>query len=190
MNKKLFYTLLAIACAACLFSCKSPEKLYNKAKAKDEVKVAELARKDFPCTTTKIDSVRTVDTLYDLIEVECPDVNDYAKDSSGKWPLVRVTPTTSPKVKPNIKTVYVPRYIETLRIEKSKEDSAKIKTMYEEIQKAAAMIVAERKLTAEQKAQADQQRKSKNWWRKWCLITWGVIAAGIAFRLFRSKIGL
>jgi hypothetical protein len=62
--------------------------------------------------------------------------------------------------------------------------------MYAEIQKAAAMIVAERKLTAEYKAEADEQRKSKNWWRKWCLITWGIIAVGIAFKLFRSKIGL
>jgi hypothetical protein len=62
--------------------------------------------------------------------------------------------------------------------------------MYAEIQKAAAMIVAERKLTAEYKAESDEQRKAKNKWRKWCLITWGVIAVGIAFRLLRSKIGL
>jgi hypothetical protein len=164
-------------------SCKTPEQLYNKAKIKDIVKVAELARIDFPCTTTKIDTTRSIDTLYDFIEVECP-ANDYAADSNEK------KPTTPTKVKPNIKTVYVPRYVETVRIEKSKEDSAKIKIMYEEIQKAAAMIVAERKLTAEYKAEADEQRKAKNWWRKWCLITWGVIAVGIAFRLLRSKIGL
>jgi hypothetical protein len=172
----IFYTLLAIASAACLFSCKSPEKLYNKAKAKDEVKVAELARKDFPCTTTKIDSVRTVDTLYDLIEVECPPIETRVDSFE----------TISTK----IVKVKVPREVVTIRTVETIEDSAKIKVMYAEIQKAAAMIIAERKATAEQKMQAEKQRKSKNWWRKWCLITWGVIAAGIAFRLFRSKIGL
>lgn len=184
--------ILAIVCNAIiaavlilsLFSCKTSEQLYNKAKVKDIVKVAELARIDFPCTTTKIDTTRSVDTLYDFIEVECPPANDYQADSNGKKPN---TPT---KVKPNIKTVYIPRYVETVRIEKSKEDSAKIKTMYAEIQKAAAIIVAERKLSEKYKAESDEQRKAKNWWRKWCLITWGVIAAGIAFRLLRSKIGL
>jgi len=164
-------------------SCKTSEQLYTKAKVKDLTKVAELARIDFPCTTTKIDTTRSIDTLYDFIEVECP-ANDYAADSNGK------KPTTFTKVKPNIKTVYVPRYVETVRIEKSKEDSAKIKIMYEEIQKAAVMIIAERKLTAEHKAEAESERKTKNKWRKWCLITWGVIAIGIAFKLLRSKIGL
>jgi phosphate/sulfate permease len=180
----IFYTLLAIASAACLFSCKTPEKLYNKAKAKDEVKVAELARKDFPCTTTKIDSVRTVDTLYDLIEVECPDTNDYAADTGRK-----VLPPTG-KVKPNIKTVYVPREVVTIRTVETIEDSAKIKIMYAEIQKAAAMIVAERKLKDEAKAEAEKERKAKNKWCKWFWILFAINAAIIAFRLFRSKIGL
>lgn len=155
-------------------SCKTSEQLYTKAKVKDLTKVAELARKDFPCTTTKIDSVTTVDTLYDFIEVEC------------------APPTVDSFETVVVKTVkvLVPHQLTTIRTLLKVEDSAKIKTMYAEIQKAAAMIVAERKLTAEYKAESEQQRKSKNWWRKWCLITWGVIAAGIAFRLLRSKIGL
>jgi hypothetical protein len=157
-------------------SCKTSEQLYNKAKVKDIVKVAELARIDFPCTTTKIDSVTTVDTLYDFIEVDCPP-NEIRIDSFETFVV-------------NTVKVKVPREVVTIRTQLTIEDSAKIRVMYAEIQKAAAMIVAERKLTAEQKAEADQQRKSKSWWRKWCLITWGIIAAGIAFRLFRSKIGL
>jgi len=52
------------------------------------------------------------------------------------------------------------------------------------------MVLNYIKVPDEYNAEADQQCKSKNWWRKWCLITWGVIAAGIAFRLLRSKIGL
>ena len=155
-------------------SCKTSEQLYTKAKVKDIVKVAELARIDFPCTTTKIDSVTTVDTLYDFIEVDCPP----ATVDSFETVVVKTV-----KVK-------VPQKVVTIRTVQKIEDSAKIKVMYAEIQKAAAMIIAERKLTAEYKAEADEQRKAKNKWRKWCLITWGVIAAGIAFRLLRSKIGL
>jgi hypothetical protein len=155
-------------------SCKTSEQLYNKAKVKDILKVAELARIDFPCTTTKIDSVTTVDTLYDIIEVDCPP----ATVDTFKTVVVKTV-----KVK-------VPQKVVTIRTVQKIEDSAKIKTMYAEIQKAAAIINSERKLTAEYKAEADEQRKAKNKWRKWCIITWGVIIAGIAFRLFRSKIGL
>jgi hypothetical protein len=176
MNKKLFYTLLAIACAACLFSCKSPEKLYNKAKAKDEVKVAELARKDFPCTTTKIDSVRTVDTLYDLIEVECP-------PSETRVDSFETISTKIVKVK-------VPREVVTIRTTLKVEDSAKIKTMYAEIQKAVSMYLAEKKLKEEAKAEAEKERKAKNKWCKWFWILFAINAAIVAFRLFRSKIGL
>jgi hypothetical protein len=155
-------------------SCKTSEQLYNKAKVKDIVKVAELARIDFPCTTTKIDSVITVDTLYDFIEVNCPP----ASVDSFETILVKTV-----KVK-------VPREVVTIRSQLTIEDSAKIIIMYAEIQKAANMIIAERKLLADQKLETEKQKKSKNWWRKWCLITWGVITLGIAFRLLRSKIGL
>lgn len=174
MKNKIFYAILAIACVVCLFSCKTSEQLYNKAKVKDLTKVAELARIDFPCTTTKIDSITTVDTLYDFIEANCPP----ATVDSFETVVVKTV-----KVK-------VPRQLVTIRTTLKIEDSAKIKVMYAEIQKAAAMIVAERKLTAEYKAEAESERKSKNKWRKWCLITWGVIAVGIAFKLLRSKIGL
>jgi hypothetical protein len=112
--------------------------------------------------------------LYDFIEVDCPPA----------------TVDSFETVVVNTVKVKVPREVVTIRTVQKIEDSAKIKVMYAEIQKAAAMIIAERKLTAEYKAEADEQRKAKNKWRKWCLITWGVIAAGIAFRLLRSKIGL
>ena len=174
--------ILAIVCNAIiaavlilsLFGCKTSEQLYNKAKVKDIVKVAELARIDFPCTTTKIDSVTTIDTLYDFIEVDCPP----ATVDTFKTVVVKTV-----KVK-------VPQKVVTIRTVETIEDSAKIKVMYAEIQKAAAMIANERKVSATYKMQSEDNRKQMNWWRKWCLITWGIIAAGIAFRLFRSKIGL
>jgi hypothetical protein len=174
MSKKIFYTILAIACIGCLLSCKTSEHLYTKAKVKDIVKVAELARIDFPCTTTKIDSVTTVDTLYDFIEVDCP------------------PPTVDSFETVVVKTVKVkvPQKVVTIRTVQKIEDSAKIKVMYAEIQKAAAMIANERKVSATYKMQSEDNRNQRNWWRKWCLITWGVIIAGIAFRLLRSKIGL
>ena len=157
-------------------SCKTSEQLYNKAKVKDEVKVAELARKDFPCITTKIDSVRTVDTLYDYIEVECA-------------PVITTRVDSFETVLVNTVKVRVPREVITIRTTEKIEDSAKIKVMYAEIQKAAAMIVAERKLTEQQKLEAEKQRKAKNRWRKWCLITWGILGAIVVFRLLKSKIG-
>ena len=166
--------LLWVLIIALFASCKTSEQLYNKAKVKDIVKIAELARIDFPCTTTKIDSVTTVDTLYDFIEVDC------APTTVDSFETVVVKTV---KVK-------VPQKVVTIRTTIKVEDSAKIKVMYAEIQKAAAIIVAERKLTAEYKAEAEQERKAKNKWRKWCLITWGVITVAIAFRLLRSKIGL
>jgi hypothetical protein len=155
-------------------SCKTSEQLYKKAKVKDIVKVAELARIDFPCTTTKIDSVITVDTLYDFIEVNCPPA----------------TVDSFETVVVNTVKVKVPRELVTIRTLLKIEDSAKIKTMYAEIQKAAALLANQRKLSATYKMQSENYRKQMNWWRKWCLITWGVIAVGIAFRLLRSKIGL
>jgi hypothetical protein len=163
-----------IICMVCLFSCKTSEQLYTKAKVKDIVKVAELARIDFPCTTTKIDSVTTVDTLYDFIEVDCPPA----------------TVDTFKTVVVNTVKVKVPHQLTTIRTLLKIEDSAKIKVMYSEIQKAAAIIANERKVSATYKMQSEDNLKQRNWWRKWCLITWGVIAVGIAFRLFRSKIGL
>jgi len=167
--------VLLVVIIALLASCKTSEQLYTKAKAKDEVKVAELARKDFPCTTTKIDSIITVDTLYDSIEVECAPVIKTRVDS---FETVVVS-----KVK-----VRVPREVVTIRTQLTIEDSAKIKVMYAEIQKAAAMILEERKLMEQQKLETEKERKAKNKWRKWCLITWSLLCAIVAFEFLRSKI--
>lgn len=157
-------------------SCKTAEQLYTKAKDKDDVKVAELARKDFPCTTTKIDSIITVDTLYDSIEVECD-------------PIIRTRVDSFETVTVNTVKVRVPRELVTIRTLQKVEDSAKIKIMYAELQKAVVMMLAERKLAAEQKLETEKERKAKNKWRKWCLITWGIIGAAVAFKLLKSKIG-
>jgi hypothetical protein len=154
-------------------SCKTSEQLYNKAKTKDIVKVAKLARIDFPCTTTKIDSIITVDTLYDFLEVECAPVIETTVDT--------VTKTV---------TVKVPRQLTTIRILQKIEDSAKIITMQAAITDAKATILAEHNRGNEYKAIAESERKSKKWWRKWAVITWGMIIVLIAVRLLASKIKL
>jgi hypothetical protein len=173
MNKILFNILLAAACLACLFSCKTSEQLYNKAKTKDIVKVAKLARIDFPCTTTKIDTVITVDTLFDFLEVDCTPVINTRVDT--------VTKTV---------TVKVPRQLTTIRILQKVEDSAKIITMQAAITDANATILAEHNRGNEYKAIAESERKSKIWWRKWAVITWGMIIVLIAVRLLANKIKL
>ena len=173
MNKILFNILLAAACLACLFSCKTSEQLYNKAKTKDIVKVSKLARIDFPCTTTKIDTVITVDTLFDFLEVDCTPVINTRVDT--------VTKTV---------TVKVPQKVVTIRTIQKVEDSAKIITMQAAITDANATILAEHNRGNEYKAIAESERKSKKWWRKWAVITWGMIIVLIAVRLLASKIKL
>jgi ribosomal protein L24 len=158
---------------ACLFSCKTSEQLYNKAKTKDIVKVAKLARIDFPCTTTKIDTVITVDTLFDFLEVDCTPVINTRVDT--------VTKTV---------TVKVPQKVVTIRTIQKVEDSAKIITMQAAITDANATILAEHNRGNEYKAIAESERKSKIWWRKWAVITWGMIIVLIALRLLASKIKL
>lgn len=68
--------------------CKSAEQLYNKAKDKDPVKVAGMARNDWPCTTTSIetkndsaafkawqDSVQQIRSFYEeLLNNVVPDI--------------------------------------------------------------------------------------------------------------------
>ena len=154
-------------------SCKTSEQLYNKAKTKDIVKVAKLARIDFPCTTTKIDTVITVDTLFDFLEVDCTPVIETRVDT--------ITKTV---------TVKVPQKVITIRTIQKVEDSAKIITMQAAITDANATILAEHKRGNEYKAIAESERKSKQWWRKWAVITWGMIIVLIAVRLLASKIKL
>ena len=62
-------------------SCAGPEKLYNKAKAKDPVKVAELCSQDWPCITIERDTAVITDTIIDIISLDCPDTAAYGPDS-------------------------------------------------------------------------------------------------------------
>jgi hypothetical protein len=73
MKKAIFYFLLLLTPIFILNSCKTAETLYSKAKQKDEAKVADMARKDWPCIVTASDTTYRIDTLVDIVEVLCPD---------------------------------------------------------------------------------------------------------------------
>lgn len=98
-------------------SCSSAEKLTYKAMSKDKAKVAEITRKEWPCTTTNIDTAYKIDTLYDLIEVQCPDTIRYIVDSFETVTAVRV---------PVYIKVPIASPIQTITVTKTIEDSAKI----------------------------------------------------------------
>ena len=75
MSKRLFNCILFITCLALLFSCVIAPKHLAKAIAKDKPYVAEQTRLLWPCIVTARDTVNTTDTLYDLIEAQCPDID-------------------------------------------------------------------------------------------------------------------
>lgn len=144
-------------------SCNTAEKLTYKAISKDRAKVAEITRKEWPCTTTKADTTYRTDTLYDLIEVQCPDT------------LIRVDSfETAVRVPVYIK-VPIQREVRTVTVIKLVEDSAKIFILTANV---AALQADVAKITAER----DNFKAARNKWRKWCLITWGLLViVGVLF---------
>ena len=58
----------------CLSSCYNSQKAIDKLERKDPVKLAEYCKKELPCTS--IDTVVTSDTLYEFLELICPENTD------------------------------------------------------------------------------------------------------------------
>lgn len=190
----IMFILLVIL--ASLGGCTTAEKLTYKAISKDKAKVAEITRAEFPCTTTKADTV--ISTKDSLIWIECPDntvvtAADYtgidfdnipdsvkAKMASDTWkigmgdtklPLLHIV--GQPK-----KTVRVPVTlpVKTVTIVQKVEDSAKIYVL-----QAATL-----------KLQADNDKlrgkvHSRNTWLKWLIIAL-LISAGLNFIQFKRKL--
>jgi hypothetical protein len=144
-------------------SCNTAEKLTYKAISKDRAKVAEITRKEWPCVVTAADTTYRIDTLYDLIEVQCPDT------------LIRVDSfETAVRVPVYIK-VPLAREVRTVTVVKLVEDSAKIFLLTANV---AALQANVAKITAER----DNYKVWRNKWRKWCLITWAIlIVVGVLF---------
>lgn len=73
-----------------LTGCKSASELTYKAISKDRAKVAEITRREWPCVTVKADTLYKTDSLYDLIEIQCPDTVAVRVDSFGVYQAVKV----------------------------------------------------------------------------------------------------
>ena len=176
MNKKLFFCFaLIVSAALLLFSCTSAPKHLAKAIAKDKPYVASETRKLWPCIVTASDTVHTSDTLYDLIEAQCPDVEYITpegktiylpgKVTTVQGPTITKYQTITVKVKDSAETFLLLNDLEVQgNILKDREDDLKL---------------------SQQEVKDEQKAKSK--WRKWCLITWGLIAVGVAGKLLLSK---
>ena len=184
----IMFILLAIL--ASLGGCTTAEKLTYKAISKDKAKVAEITRAEFPCTTTKADTV--ISTKDSLIWVECPDNGngtgeDYLRDSL-EWEAIKIRINKSQlgmgdtKLQPPLhivgKTVRVPVTlpVKTVTIVQKVEDSAKIYVL-----QAATL-----------KLQADNDKlrgkvHSRNTWLKWLVIAL-LISAGLNFIQFKRKL--
>jgi len=73
MKNKFFYLLVAISAAILLLSCMSASKHLEKSFKKDKMLVAKVTRDSFPCITVKSDTLKISDTLYEVIDVKCPE---------------------------------------------------------------------------------------------------------------------
>ena len=129
--------------------------------------VAEKTRSWFPCVVSFSDTIQRTDTLYDLIEVQCPDTIAHRVDSFETWQAVKVP-------------VYIKVPIQRLR--ETKTVTIRIKDM-------AAVSACEIRADTLQ-GSSDKYHAGRNRWRKWCLWTWGAMGLVVLFKIFRSKIGL
>lgn len=116
-NKLLFYYCLFWACVYCLFGCKTTEQHFNAGIKKNKPKMAALTRQTFPCTTTDTLTLNKYDTLYEMMDVRCPDSIQYRTDSFETSFAVRVPVYVKAQVMRIRETV-----THTIRV----EDSAKI----------------------------------------------------------------
>lgn len=153
--KPLIYILLA---GIGIVSCTSAPKHLAKAIEKDKPYVAAETRKLWPCAQS--DTIIKLDTLYDFVEVQCPDSIRYVTDSFETSHAVRVPVYVKAPVIRVKETV-------TIRI----EDSAKIYLM---LNNNEVLQGINDDLAADNKKKTD----SRDWWRKWCLITWGILGLG------------
>jgi hypothetical protein len=66
--------LMILLMLTCLSSCYNSQKALDKLERKDPVKLAEYCKKELPCTG--IDTVVKSDTLYEFLELICPENTD------------------------------------------------------------------------------------------------------------------
>ncbi len=154
MNKLLFAYILFLACIICLFSCKTTEQSFNAGYKKNPVKMAELTRKIFPCIVTANDTIKQIDTLYDLVEVKCPDSIAYRVDSFETSYAVRV---------PVYIKTQVPRVRETVTHTIRIEDSAKIFFLLNNLEVKDGVIEDQQQSIIQQGKKITKKNKRLTW---------------------------
>ena len=148
------------------YTAKKADKAIDKAQRNYPEVVAKKARSLYPCTTVRID---TAWQLHDtIIEIPCPEV-----------PIIVDTVTLTDTIKlTNRVTVPVRVQLPQRVVTKYVEDSAKIYVLNSELATYSSKVQRlEQQLT--------DTTESRNKWRKWCFITWVLVAAfvGVYFLL-------
>ena len=72
--KYLMILLMPICLSSCFRSCYDSQKALDKLKREDPAKLAEYCKDELPCTG--IDTVVKSDTLYEFLELICPENTD------------------------------------------------------------------------------------------------------------------
>jgi len=122
MKKLLIVLILFSSCSTEKKASKSTDKAYIKY----PLMMAKKTRDWFPCVKIKADTTIKLDTVYDLIEVQCPDTISYRVDSFETVTAVKV---------PVYIKVAVPSPIQTITVTNTVEDSSNIFILKEEVTK-------------------------------------------------------
>ena len=136
--KYLFALILLSSC----YTAKKAEKQLDKAIQEFPALAAEKTRDRFPCITTGV-HVQT-DTVYELLEVECPQSGIDTPNTSNIVPVKDTLSLKKPaKLKQGSQLIYFP----TIKVKETSkvEDNAKIYLVQKE---AEAKIADAEKLTA------------------------------------------
>jgi hypothetical protein len=173
-NKILFVYILFLVCIILLASCQKypvsqAVKDLNKAYLNYPDTTASKTRGWFPCTTTKVDTVVT--SKDSIVYVDCPDLPE----------IITMPGSTDTIIKEKFIKVPFTLPVKYVTVTKTIEDSAKIKLMARDISEKDKVI-------AELKADNDKLKHSRNRWRYWCLMTWGVIILYFGLRTLLSRI--
>lgn len=126
------YLIILIILSSC-YTQKKAEEQTDKAHDKYPAMVAKKTRSWFPCVKVKADTAYRTDTLYDLVEVRCPDTIAYRVDSFETVTAVKV---------PVYIKVPIAAPIQTITVTNTVEDSAKIFIMSDQITKCSDSLTA------------------------------------------------
>lgn len=145
--------LMTVLMPICLSSCYNSQKAIDKLERKDPVKLAEYCKKELPCTG--IDTVVKSDTLYEFLELICPENTDNVQKDTFYL----------------TKTVKLPGQTRTIAI------PAKTKTITVKVLDSASLRIAALRL-ADMKETADKYINKNE--SKGRLLLWLIIALAVS----------